>query len=199
MCCSYSISTTTKRFSSRVTICIPVMRVKNLDIGSDHSRGAARCDKATHGVVRRRRRRALAGDARSGEGGGRRLACEDEGAGRGGSERGRLLWWLAAVRRAARAALRRSTSEERAARGRWSGAGFGGTTRAPSGPRSSPGRACCGPGGPRGGRGGQRGSGAPTPVRRLPPAAYTRGGAASASSGRRPSVGKMEVRKGMVC
>ena len=81
--------------------------------------------------------------------GGRRLACEDEGAGRGGSERGWLLWWPAAGRRAVRAAFRRSAGEERAARGLRSGAGLDDTTRAPSGPRSSPGRACCGPGGGR--------------------------------------------------
>ena len=39
---SYSRSTTAKRFSSRVTVRIPVVRGKNLDIGLAHSRNPRR-------------------------------------------------------------------------------------------------------------------------------------------------------------
>ena len=51
------MSTTEKCFSFRVTFGIPVVRGKNLDIGSAHSRnlrrGAAHRDEARHGVARR--------------------------------------------------------------------------------------------------------------------------------------------------
>ena len=50
---SDSVSTTEKRFSSRVVFCIAVVRGRNLDIGSAHSHnprhGASRRDEAWHG------------------------------------------------------------------------------------------------------------------------------------------------------
>ena len=46
---SHSNSTIAKLFSFRVTFRIPVVRGKNLDIGSAHSRGAAHRDEAWHG------------------------------------------------------------------------------------------------------------------------------------------------------
>ena len=51
---SYSIPTTAKRFNFRVTFRIPVVRGKNLDIGSAHSRNpAARRSVTRRGVARR--------------------------------------------------------------------------------------------------------------------------------------------------